>query len=99
MNMFYRERHRPDTRWTPWPATGASAGRSPGFALQAHVEGLEARSLLSNIHFIGSPEFSLSDDGRTVSVSFKLAGIGNQKVDVELAVNGIADVALQNPGE
>lgn len=99
--MFYREKRRPDTRWTPWTATGSSTGRPPGFALQAHVEGLETRQLLSNIHFLpgGDPEFSLSEDGRTVSVSFTIAGIGNRAVDVRLAVAGTADVALQNPGQ
>jgi len=44
--MRTRERKRPDRRWVPWSAAGT---RLPPVQLQAHVERLEARSLLSSV--------------------------------------------------
>jgi hypothetical protein len=60
------------------------------------VQRLERRELAANIHFIGSPQFTIT--GRTAEVSFTIAGIGNQPVDMEFTVSGTADVVINNPG-
>jgi hypothetical protein len=98
--MSFRRKSRPDHRWSPWSVAGTSAGRAPRFEMQAQVEGLESRNLLSSLHFLpgGEPTFNLSGDGRTVTVEFTIAGIGNKPVDASLTVNGTADVSVQNPG-
>lgn len=64
--------------------------------VSAYVENLESRQLLANIHFIGTPTTVIHD--RTIDVSFTVAGIGNQPLDIQLATEGVADVAIHNPG-
>jgi hypothetical protein len=64
--------------------------------IAAEVQRLESRVVLSSIHFVGAPSIEVS--GRTVDVSFTVAGIGNEPIASELTVTGVADVRIDNPG-
>src|SRR4051794_879090 len=97
--MRSRERKRPDRHCLPWSAAGAAARRLPQLELQAHVEGLEPRLLLSNIHFVEGPTVVVDQAAGTVTVTGKIAGVGNQPVQITTTVQGTADISCQNPGQ
>jgi hypothetical protein len=96
--MRSRERKRPDRHWLPWSAAGAAARRLPQLEPQAHVEALEPRRLLANIHFVEGPTVDVDQAAGTVTVSGKIAGVGNQPVRITTTVEGTADISCQNPG-
>jgi len=73
-----------------------SAGRLPRFQLQAQVEGLEARRLLTSPHFISA---SATLSGANVVVSFKEAGLGNnQLITYEATATATATYLCINNG-
>jgi hypothetical protein len=52
-------------------------------------------ALAANPHFIGQPTFT--DNGRTLTASGSLAGLGNQNIDVVVTATGTATVTCTNP--
>ena len=53
-------------------------------------------ALAARPHYVGEPSFT--DNGTTVTVSGKIAGIGNQDVTVVVSASGTATVVCTNPG-
>lgn len=92
--MRTRERKRPDRRWVPWSAAGT---RLPTVQLQAHVEGLEARNLLSSPHFISAT--AALDAAHNAVVSWKESGLGdNVSITYKASANVTATFECVNNG-
>lgn len=61
------------------------------------IAGLSAGAiaLAANVHFVGEPTFN--DLGNNLSVTAKIAGLGQQDFDVTFVAVGVPDVACVNP--
>jgi|GEM_PF-5863801 len=97
--MSYRQRSRPDRRWLSWSGDGVTSQPALRVQQQPFVENLEHRRLLSSIHFVGDLSVVVDLQTRTVTVSGKIAGVGNDPVQVTTSVAGSAHLQAQNPGQ
>ena len=61
------------------------------------LEVLEDRTALSNVHLIGDPTIAFNAATNTLTVSGKLAGLGNKDFDIAVSVAGEVNFDVRNP--
>jgi hypothetical protein len=66
-------------------------------AHRPRVEGLEDRTALSNVHLVGDLSVEFRPRTDTLTVSGKLAGLGNKDFDIAVSVTGEVHFDVRNP--